>query len=193
MLILAGSGGAGSARSDGWLTMGDSGTAGMPRRDSVEIDELQFPIVVETQRIIPDTEGAGRYRGTPGTLVEFGPVDCDIDAQYASDGVLHGPLGVRGGLPGATADQWMRAADGSTRALPPTGTVRVNDGEIVVSVCTGGGGYGSPLERDLDRVAEDLREGWITEARARDVYGLALDERGAVDRAASDELRSTRA
>ncbi len=189
MLILAGSGGAGSPHADGWLTMGDAGTAGMLRRDSVEIDELRFPICVETQRIIPDTEGAGRRRGTPGTLVEFGPLGCDLQAQYASDGHHNEPLGARGGLPGGRADQWLLAA-GERRALAPSGTVTVADGEIIVSVCTGGGGYGSPLEREPERVREDVAEGWITRERAREVYGVVLTADGDVDGSATVALRA---
>jgi N-methylhydantoinase B len=190
MLILAGSGGAGSARSDGWLTMGDAGTAGMLRRDSVEIDELRFPIVVETQRILPDTEGAGRFRGSPSTLVEFAPLGCDITAQFSSDGHVNEPLGARGGLPGGRADQARIAADGSRHRLPPAGTFTIADGEVLVSVCTGGGGYGDPRERDVRRVAADVAEGWISRERARDVYGVAISEDGAVDEAATAALRA---
>jgi N-methylhydantoinase B len=190
MLILAGSGGAGSARSDGWLTMGDSGTAGMLRRDSVEIDELQFPILVRTQRIVPDTEGAGRHRGSPCTLVEFGPVGCDITAQFSSDGVVNEPLGARGGRPGGRADQALIERDGTRRPLDPAGVFPVADGEILVSVCTGGGGYGDPRERDPQRVAADVAEGWVSAQRARDVYGVGLRTDGAVDEAATAALRA---
>ena len=57
--------------------------------DSVEIDEIHHPIRVETRRIIPDSEGAGPYRGAPGVLTEFGPVDCDIEVGYVSDGTIN--------------------------------------------------------------------------------------------------------
>ena len=190
MLILAGSGGAGSPHGDGWLTMGDAGTAGMLRRDSVEIDEWMFPICVERQEIIVDTEGAGRFRGTPGTLVEFTPLGCDITAQYSSDGYENGPLGVRGGLPGATADQWLTDTAGARHPLPPVATATIRAGEVISSVCTGGGGYGDPLERDPLRVAADVREGWITRARAREVYGVEIDERGRVSDTATAERRA---
>jgi N-methylhydantoinase B len=193
MLILAGSGGAGSAHNDGWLTMGDAGTAGMLRRDSVEVDELQYPIWVRTQRLIPDTEGAGRRRGTPGTLVEFGPVGCDIEAQYASDGHHNRPLGARGGGAGGRADQWLVDRDGTRVPLPPSGTVAIREGEHIVSICTGGGGYGDPVQREPELVAQDVAEGWITAGRAREVYGVVLDPGGTVDAAATDAARGSRA
>jgi N-methylhydantoinase B len=191
MLILAGSGGAGTATADAWLTTGDACTAGMLWRDSVEIDEWQYPIVVLTQRIIADTEGAGKRRGTPGTLVEFGPVDCDLHAHYASDGYDSAPLGVRGGLPGATADQWLIERDGTRRPLPSHGRIPVADGEVVVSVCTGGGGFGPPTDRELDRVGRDVREGWVSVERARDIYGVVVDARGVVDVEESMQLRKS--
>ena len=72
-LILAVTGGAGAPAADGWLTILGIGAAGFLFRDSVEIDEMKYPIVVHDQRILPDSEGAGRFRGSPGALVEFGP------------------------------------------------------------------------------------------------------------------------
>lgn len=192
MLILAGSGGAGAPHEDAWLTTGDVGTLGMLRRDSVEIDELRFPICVETQRIVPDSEGAGRHRGTPGTLVEIAALGTDVVAHWASDGHVNGPLGVRGGGPGGLADQRLRDRDGAERPLPAYGAVTIEDGQTVISVCTGGGGYGPPAERDPERVADDVREGWIGRERAAAVYRVAVDESGAVDAARTEALRASR-
>ena len=48
---------------------------------------MKYPIVVHEQRIVPDSEGAGRYRGSPGARVEFGPIDgAPLDVVYLSDG-----------------------------------------------------------------------------------------------------------
>lgn len=191
MLILAGSGGAGAPHEDAWLTTGDVGTRGMLRRDSVEIDELRFPICVETQRLIPDSEGAGRHRGTPGTLVEITALGTEIVAHWASDGHHNGPLGVRGGGPGGLADQRLREPDGSEGPLPAYGAVGFGDEQTVISVCTGGGGYGPPEDRDPARVARDVAEGWVSRERAETVYRVALAGDGEVDAARTAELRSS--
>ena len=61
-------------QADGWLTILGIGAAGFLMRDSVEIDEMKYPMLVTEQRIIPDSEGAGRFRGSPGAYVEYGPV-----------------------------------------------------------------------------------------------------------------------
>jgi N-methylhydantoinase B len=63
--FLAQTGGAGTAWGDGWLTHFHVGCAGMLRRDSIEIAEMRHPLLVRQQRLIPDTEGAGRHRGAP--------------------------------------------------------------------------------------------------------------------------------
>ena len=41
-------------------------------------------------------------------------------------------------------------------------------------LCAGGGGYGDPLKRPIERVAEDVREGYVSAAHAREVYGVVL-------------------
>lgn len=189
MLMLAGTGGAGSPHGDGWLTMGDAGTAGMLRRDSVEIDEWMFPIVVHRQELLADSEGAGRRRGTPGTLVEFGPVGCDVLVQYSNDGSVYPPQGARGGGDGGAARQWTQRADGTIEQMLPVGSVLLAPGDIVVSARTGGGGFGDAREREVDRVARDVAEGWITSARAREVYGVAVDATGVVDEDSTALLR----
>jgi N-methylhydantoinase B len=50
--------------------------------------------------------------------------------------------------------------------------VVIEEGETIVSISTGGGGYGDPLTRDRALVRKDVAEGWVSPARARDVYGL---------------------
>ena len=54
----------------------------------------------------------------------------------------------------------------------------------------GGGGFGHPFERDAEQVAEDVRNGIVTAASARKLYGVALLDNGEVDEAATATLRS---
>ena len=88
-----------SPMADGWLTLTGMGSAGLCLLDSVELDELRFPIHVYKQGIAVDSEGAGRRRGAPGAHVEFGPVDCEMTIAYASDGTMYPALGVRVAVP----------------------------------------------------------------------------------------------
>jgi N-methylhydantoinase B len=182
-LILAVTGGAGAPRADGWLTILGIGAAGFLFRDSVEIDEMKYPIVVHEQRIVPDSEGAGRFRGSPGARVVFGPIeDCALDVVYLSDGTYNASVGVRGGMPGACASQRRLAVDGTlSDELGGYAQVTLLPGELLVGQTCGGGGYGPPHEREPGRVLADVSEGWISAERARDVYGVCVDGDGGLD------------
>jgi N-methylhydantoinase B len=190
-LILAVTGGAGAPRADGWLTILGIGAAGFLYRDSVEIDEMKYPIVVHEQRIVADSEGAGRFRGSPGARVEFGPIDgCSLDVVYLSDGTYNASTGVRGGLPGSTASQRVADRDGAlSEELGAYAHVRLQPGETIVGQTCGGGGYGLPYTRDVQRVLHDVCEGWVSAERAFEVYGVKIDD-GAVDAAGTASRRS---
>jgi N-methylhydantoinase B len=182
--------GAASPFTDGWLLLGGAGDAGMLFRDSVEYDEFRQPIRIHAQRIIPDTEGAGRFRGAPAAYVEYGPVDCSLELMWASDGTINPPRGARGGLRGAQARQYTRDGSGQIHELANCGRLVLAPGENVISISCSGSGYGPPMERDSERVRQDVLEGWITRQRARDVYGVVLDASGEVDAAATAARRA---
>ncbi len=190
-LMLACTGGAGGPVADGWLTTLGIGAAGFLLRDSVEIDEMKYPIRVREQRLQPDSEGAGRRRGSPGAYVEYEPVDCEIEVVYLSDGTYNAPAGVRGGGDGSCAQQRKRDASGAlSDEMGAYARVPLGPGESIVSICSGGAGYGPPEQREPERVAADVREGLVTPERARDVYRVAVDAAGTVDEQATAALRA---
>jgi N-methylhydantoinase B len=108
---------------------------------------------------------------------------------YTADGTVSPALGTRGGHAGGLLQAMKRLVSGELVSLPACGGVRLAPGETVVSVASGGGGYGSPLDRDPARVKADVDEGWITRGRARDIYGVTFDSSGNVDPAATQALR----
>jgi N-methylhydantoinase B len=192
-VFLGITGGAGTAVTDGFLTIIHVGNAGLCRQDSIEVDELHHPIFVRKRHLITDSEGPGEYRGAPAAYAEFGPIEgCTMEVLYTADGTINPAVGARGGGAGALSGAFKREHDGSLTQLPACYGVKLEPGEFVVSQSAGGGGYGSPLERDPARVISDVREGWISVERARDVYGVAFAGEGAelaVDNGATAALR----
>jgi N-methylhydantoinase B len=91
---------------------------------------------------------------------------------------------------GGPAGHIKRRTDGALEPLANCVKVTLTDGETIQSICCGGGGYGPPVERDPSRVLADVAEGWISRQRARDVYGVAIDEAMRVDEAATQRLRA---
>ena len=189
-VFLGMTGGAGAPKADAWVTIGHVGNAGLCYIDSIELDESRQPIHIYGRRLLPNTEGAGRTRGAPSVEVEFGPLAGNLDVGYVSDGAINPPLGVRGGLVGGKADQWRIAANGTRERLPPCAQITLNPGDHLISISTGGGGYGPPFERDPYAVARDVAERWIDGERARSVYGVALSEHGTVDESETQRLRA---
>jgi N-methylhydantoinase B len=140
--------------------------------------------------LLPDSEGAGEFRGAPSIAVEFGPVDTEISVGYVSDGAINAPQGVRGGGVGGHADQRRVLVDGTVEPLDACAQVTLRPGERILSISTGGGGYGSPALRDPQSVAADVREKWISVERAREIYGVAVQPDGAVDVERTATLRA---
>jgi N-methylhydantoinase B len=139
---------------------------------------------------VQDSEGAGRYNGARSMYVEFGPVGCEMQVGYVSDGTINGPKGVRGGLAGASSKQFKRLKSGELVELPGGAMLHLADGETVLSYSCGGGGYGRPGTRDPELVRRDVEEGYLSRERARSLYGVVLSPAGKVDTAATDALRS---
>ncbi len=83
-VFMAFTGGAATAETDAWFTICHPGNAGMSCIDSVELDELHFPVIIKDRHIICDTEGSGRQIGAPSAYCEFGPIE---DHQLVSSWV----------------------------------------------------------------------------------------------------------
>ena len=129
------------------------------------------------------------FRGAPGAEIEYGPVDCAVEVGFACDGVVNPAQGVRGGGAGALAEAYLHRSSGERESLPGSSHLMVAEGESLVSLTAGGGGYGSPLGRAPEHVAHDIAEGWISPGRARNVYGVEVTPEGTVDREKTERLR----
>jgi N-methylhydantoinase B len=193
-VYFASSGGPAAPSEDGWLFYGIPVCAGLMYRDSIEVAEQKYPILIDEVRLQADSEGAGRYRGAPGSRVIFGPTDRTMTVAYVIDGHHEPPRGVLGGGATQAHDVLKRLADGTEHEVPKVGAIELAPGDTVVSVTNGGGGYGPPGERDPERVRSDVEAGYVTTGRAREVYRVAVAEREdgswQVDGAATAALRT---
>ncbi|HQU35570.1 MAG TPA: hydantoinase B/oxoprolinase family protein, partial [Anaerolineales bacterium] len=139
----------------------------------IEILESDTPLLVERRELLMDSGGAGRFRGGLGTRTVFRiPDDEYAPPTPVSLGIQSGrfrlpPEGLAGGQAGSRAKFLVNGEQGN-----PYGLTKLNPGDVVVMESSGGGGYGSPAERDRDALAEDLRAGWVSEEKAKSEYGF---------------------
>jgi len=154
-----------------------------------EILETEFPIRLVEYGFAPDTEGAGKFRGGLALVRSFEYLDDGIQVRTRCDRMKHPPWGLFGG--GAAAPGRVSLRSGADeRSLPGKSAVTVNRGDILRTQWCGGGGYGNPLERDSERVLADVIAEKITPARAREIYGVVIDQqRRRVDAVATVALR----
>ena len=192
-------GGPGSAKTDGWLSINSAGAGGLLYIDETEVVEQKYPFIVFEKKVRPDSEGAGRQRGAPGNICIYGPRWDPLEVHYSMDGMHHPAQGVQGGGSAQGSAAFLIHADGTHEPLPNiAGEQRVEVGQRILSLSDGGGGYGHPHHRDPRRVLADVVAGFVSPARARDTYAVALGgdparvETLEVDDAATDALRAAR-
>jgi N-methylhydantoinase B len=145
------------------------GRNSVPQAEPVE---SRCPLVVESIETVPDSGGPGRHRGGLGsrTVYRF-LADCHVTTR--GDRLRLAPPGRDGGLPGRLGGFFKRHLDGTVERLASkVNNVRFAAGEAFVVETTGGGGMGSPHERDREAVLADLAAGRVTERGAQEDYGL---------------------
>jgi len=159
----------------------------------IETLERQHPIRIEDYSLIPDSCGAGEFRGGLGVRRSYRLLAEEAGLQLRSDRTKFAPYGLEGGRPGRKTANWLEDADGTRRELPGKVTMPLTEGQLVIHEQAGAGGYGNPFSRDPDRVLEDVLDGKQTAGAAEEQYGvvLAADGKG-VDRTATERLRALR-
>ena len=145
----------------------------------IEADEIENPLFFEAYEIMPDTGGPGRFRGGNGFVRAFRVESDSAQLCLCADRHQTPPPGLFGGLPGATARYVLNPGSDRERVLPSkTPYIDLEAGTLVHLQSAGGGGYGDPRERDPALVAEDLRNGYVTEAGVETAYGYRARDEG---------------
>ena len=154
---------------------------------SVEVIEADNPLEVLDYSMIPDTGGAGMFRGGVSLSRTIRMLAHEGILQVRSDRKTHRPYGLYGGGPGTPS----RNALVGERELDAKITMTIRRGQIYRHELPGAGGWGSPLDRDLARVLKDLRDGLVTIAGAARDYGVvAAGDPPVIDEAATNALRA---
>jgi N-methylhydantoinase B len=220
VLEAVGAGGGSRAHADGVNTAGLV-IAPMSKMPNVEDTEQYYPMLMMYRTEATDTGGPGRYRGGVGIEVAFTPYrSAQVEAitNAGGQGVsTNQAMGLFGGLPSPTAQYHVLggtdvAEHWKTQHMPrsvaeltygeyhrlrtKSNGTPLATGDVMKMVCCGGGGYGDPIEREPDRVADDVAAGYVSAASGFTVYGVALRDDGRVDgeatRARREEIRSER-
>jgi N-methylhydantoinase B len=182
-------GGGGTSFRDG--TEGSGANFGFLKNTPVEINEAEVPVKILRYGLKPDSGGAGRFRGGTGTTLEFQVSSPDTVVTARNRDRSHfTPWGSQGGDAGKPSEFLLNPGSNHEVNLGNTDVVTVQPGDIIRITSAGAGGWGSPLDREPERVLDDVRRGFVSAAKAKEEYGVVIRD-GAVDTAATATLRKT--
>ena len=163
------------------------------RNIPVEIMEVEHPLRILRYGFVPDSGGAGTYRGGLSLhrdVQYLGTTPCQL--QIRSDRAETPPYGLQGGAPGATSRNLLNPETTAERRLKAMETCMIGPRDMVRFVLPGGGGLGSPLERDPAAVAADVVDGKVTRQAAEATYAVIVNADGVLDASATAALRTAR-
>lgn len=156
----------------------------------VEVLEAQHPIRIDEYAFVPDSCGAGKWRGGLGLARQYTLLAAEATLQLRSDRMKFLPYGLDGGRPAAPTRNVLNP-DGEARALPAKLTSTIRRGDVLRHEQPGGGGHGDPFRRDPARVAADVANEKISLEYARREHGVVIDPVSlAVDEAETRALRA---
>ena len=141
-----------------------------------EGQERLSPVLTSEHAIMTDSAGPGKYRGGCG-LVKGGTVmACDgAVMSYCCDRSRSVPFGIWGGLPSIPQGLWKNKGKRDETFLGAIFSgMPVQQGDTFLRPSAGGGGLGDPLERDVDKVLEDVIDEYVSVERARKDYGVVI-------------------
>ena len=147
------------------VTAFPSGVGAIP----VEVTESDSPIIFWRKEFLPDSGGAGEFRGGLGQVFEIGSSEEEVFTISAAtfDRMKNPPRGREGGSPGMKGNAGL--TDGSS--FTDKAVYRVPPGERILLELPGGGGLGNPQNREIQKIEEDLEAGYISREGAKKDYG----------------------
>jgi N-methylhydantoinase B len=172
----AGGWGAGADKDgeNGLVCVGDGETYIIP----VEVCETRYGVLVDQYGFDVTEGGEGKFRGGRGLVRDYRIVADEAWYTGTFGRYKYLPWGLEGGAQGSRNYTKMIFADGrKPDVFGKTAQYCMKKGDVARLITGTGGGYGNPMERPVEKIVEDLRNGYITREIAEKSYGVVVDEK----------------
>lgn len=136
--------------------------------------ELSYPLRVHRSAFREGSGGAGHRRGGLGHVKEIEVLDGPVALTIRENRHFTRPWGLFGGLPGELSVAEVVRGDGRRESVPALGMYTLETGDRILCRCSGGAGFGDPLEREPELVRADVLDRKLSPQVARDDYGVVL-------------------
>ena len=140
------------------------------RNAPVELQEIQYPFLIERFALRQDSGGGGRHRGGLGVELTYralGKTITNVNCERTKDP----PWGLNGGKPGAVNEALLVRRGGAEQKLLKATGVPMEPCDQLIFRTAGGGGWGDPHQRDRRAITEDVANGYVSAEAARRDYG----------------------
>ncbi len=172
---------------DGW--QGNSNMFANMASQSIEVIETEQPMQILSYEFVPDRAGPGKFRGGAPFRRDYRFLEREAVLQVRSDRRKIRPYGLYGGYPGKPSANFLNP-ETENRPLESKITMNIENGTVFRHELAGGGGWGDPLERDVDKVLVDVRNELVSPEAAAADYGVVVDtESWSIDLAATEAQR----
>jgi N-methylhydantoinase B len=140
-----------------------------------EVAEARYGVTVDYLSFHDDDGGAGLHRGGKGVRIDY-RIKSDnawLTVAYTRDKVPPWPL--KGGQPGSSNHILIQRANGETERYAVVSGLTLNTDDVIQVMTSTGAGWGDPLERSLELVKQDVKNGYVTLEQAEKGYGVLLN------------------
>lgn len=142
----------------------------------VEAVELEYPVRIERYELIPDSGGAGKYRGALGLRRDIRVLIDDVTWARYGDRQRYGAFGLFGGKEGSPGKFVLNPDTAEEKVMKSKGLDRLKPGDVVSLRLPGAGGYGDPSDRESEALLRDVRDGKVSFSSAKTDYGLEITQ-----------------
>jgi N-methylhydantoinase B len=165
---------------------------GKQKNYPIEFLEGAYAVRVERFGIQPDSGGPGRYRGGLGVTRDYRVLADRVILATRMANRKSPAWGVAGGKVGRTGVTIINPGQPDERRIEGFSEgIVLKHGDLIRVITAGGGGYGDPLDREVELVVDDVIDGFVSLASASKDYGVVIDEASqTVDEAATEKLRA---
>ena len=166
---------------DGYDHIGMIDASGGVLDQDYEMYEQQTPHMIIKHEYLKDSAGAGKWRGGLGVETEIKLGGVNFKMVVFGDGHEIPPYGLFGGKESILNRISLIYPDGKEKV--PLSKDIVDDipgGTVYFQIASGGGGFGNPKERDIDKVIMDVKNDVCSFEKAKEKYGVVIDKEGFV-------------
>lgn len=138
----------------------------------VEAVEIDYPIRIVRYELVPDSGGAGQFRGGLGLYREYEMLADTATVNVRGDRTVYAPRGVHGGRNGSFSAISLDRGKGKSETLPSKFTGHILRGQRLRITTPGGGGFGDPALRSRDALVRDYRDGKMSREKILADFGV---------------------